>query len=63
MQASRARQTHQRILCRSKSIQRVSKSLVGLVGSEFDRAYKQAEALRELSEQSRAAVEKQRPDN
>ena len=37
--------------------------LVGLVGPEFDRAYKQAEALRELSEQCRAAVEKQRPDN
>ena len=32
--------------------------LVGLNGAQFDSAYKEAEALRELSEERRAALER-----
>jgi hypothetical protein len=32
--------------------------LIGLHGAEFDSAYKEAEALRELSEEWRAALER-----
>ena len=38
--------------------------LVGLNGAQFDSAYKEAEALRELSEERRAALEsEQRQDS
>ena len=37
--------------------------LVGLNSAEFDTAYKQAEALRELSEQRRAALEDKQRKN
>jgi hypothetical protein len=38
--------------------------LVGLKSAEFESAYKEAEALRELSEERRAALEtEQRKDN